>query len=87
MEGFSMNAGQVLLGLSIVVKDADGNVILDEADLFGDAVLNYDDAHAQLSPNFILRGSQVTNPVSFTVRIWDKKSSAWISASTKLFVY
>ena len=86
LEGFSMVDGQVLLGLSIAVKDVDGNVILDEADLFGDAVLSYDDAQTQLSPNFILRGTYVANPVSFKVRIWDKKSSAWISASTELFV-
>ena len=86
LEGFSMEDGQVFLGLSIAVKDADGNVILDEADLFGDAVLSYDDAHTQLSPNFILRGTYVANPVSFSVRIWDKRSSAWISASTELFV-
>ena len=86
LEGFAVNAGQVQLGLSMMVKDADGNVVLDEADLFGESSLNYDDVHLQLASNFILTGSQVANPVSLAVRIWDKGSSAWISASTEIVI-
>ncbi len=86
LEGFAVNAGQVQLGLSMLVKDADGNVILDEADLFGDSPLNYEDVHPQVASNFILTGSQVANPVSLVVRIWDKGSSAWISASTEIVI-
>ena len=86
LEGFSEDEGQVLLGLSLELKDANGNVILNEADLFGDSPLNYDDVHLQVASNFILTGSQVENPVSFTVRIWDKRSPAWISASTELVI-
>jgi len=86
LEGFTVNAGQVQLGLSMVVKDFDGNVILDEADLFGDSPLKYEDVHLQVASNFILTGSQIANPVSLAVRIWDKGSSAWISASTEIFV-
>ncbi|MEA3461760.1 MAG: hypothetical protein U9R49_07765 [Bacteroidota bacterium] len=84
LEGFSVVDGQVLLGLSMVVNDADGNVILDEADLFGESGFNYSDVHSQVSSHFILTGSEVANPVSCTVRIWDKRSSAWISASTEI---
>jgi hypothetical protein len=84
LEGFSVDAGQVLLGLSMVVKDADGNEILDEADLFGDSGLKYMDVHSQVAPNFILTGSEVANPVSCVIRIWDKRSSAWISAYTEI---
>lgn len=36
MEGFSLIEGQVQIGLSMVIKDAEGNTILDENDLFGD---------------------------------------------------
>jgi len=84
--GFTVNGGQVQLGLSMVVKDADGTVILDEADLFGDTPLNYEDVHLQVASNFILTGSQVTNPLTVTVRIWDKGSSAWIIASTEIVI-
>jgi hypothetical protein len=84
LEGFFVYAGEVQLGLSMVVKDADGNVILDESDLLGDAGLSYEAVHQQVAPNFILTGSEVANPVSCLVRIWDKKSDAWISASTEI---
>jgi len=86
VEGFSVQEGQVQLGLSMVVKDADGNVILDEPDLFGNTGISYDDVHAQVAPNFILTGSQIENPISCVVRIWDKRSTAWISASTELII-
>lgn len=84
LDGFSVENGQVLLGLSMLVIDANGKAILDEADLFGDSPLNDSDVHAQVAPNFILSGSEVANPVGCTVRIWDKRSSAWISASTEI---
>ena len=86
VEGFSVLEGQVQLGLSMEVKDADGNVILDEPDLFGDTGISYDDVHAQVAPNFILTGSQIANPISCVVRIWDKRSAAWIGASTELII-
>ncbi|MDF1574642.1 MAG: hypothetical protein P1P86_05565 [Bacteroidales bacterium] len=84
LEGFSADAGQLLLGLSMVVKDADGNVILDEADLLGDSPLSMEDVHTQVASNFILTGSQIANPVSCMVRIRDKRSPDWISASAEL---
>jgi hypothetical protein len=84
LEGFAVEAGLVYPGLSMVVTDAEGNVILDEKDLFGDSGLKYEDIQAQVAPNFILSGSEIANPVKCEVRIWDKRSSAWISASTEL---
>jgi len=86
LEGFVVTDGKVELGLSLVVKDADGNVILDESDLLGGSSMSYEDVHAQLAPNFILTGSQIANPIGCKVRIWDKRSDAWISASTELVV-
>jgi len=84
LEGFYVDDGQVQVGLSMVIKDADGNVILEESDMIGDDALSYEDVHQQVAPNFILTGSEITNPVSCLVRIWDKKSTAWISASTEI---
>jgi hypothetical protein len=86
LEGFAVESGQVHLGLSLLVKDADGNVILDEADLIGDVGMSYENVHEQLAPNFIFSGSEIANPVSCVVHIWDKRSSAWISATTEITV-
>ncbi len=86
LDGFVVSDGQVKLGLSLEVMDADGNVILDESDLFGEASMSYEEVHAQVAPNFILTGSQIANPIQCTVRIWDKGSEAWITASTELTI-
>jgi hypothetical protein len=86
LEGFSVEDGKVHLGLSLEVKDATGNLILDEPDLLGAEPMSYDMVHEQLAPNFILTGSQVANPVNCKVRIWDKKGTAWINASTEIVV-
>ncbi len=86
LQGFAEEEGQVHLGLSMVVKDAEGNVILDEPDLFGDSMLDTEEAYSQIAPNFILTGSQLANPLSLLVRIWDKRSSSWISATTEIVI-
>lgn len=86
LEGLEVQDGQVQMGLSMLVKDAEENVILDEADLFGDHPLNYADVHEQVAPNLVLSGSQIANPVFCTIRIWDKKGRGWISASYELVV-
>lgn len=86
LEGFSEEDGNVYLGLSLEVKDATGNLVLDEADLLGDDGMSADMVKDQLAPNFILSGSQIANPVNCKVRVWDKRGTAWINASTELVV-
>ena len=86
LEGFHIESGNVFLGLSILIQDADGNVILKEEDLMGDAGISYEDIHSQLAPNFILTGNEISNPVHCEIFIWDKKSMASIKAITQLNV-
>ena len=86
LEGFSVQEGKVYLGLSLEITDATGNLILDEADLLGDEGMSFEMVQEQLAPNFILTGSQIANPVTCKVRIWDKKGTAWLNASTEIHV-
>jgi len=86
LEGFSVQEGKVYLGLSLEITDATGNLILDEADLLGDEGMSFGMVQEQLAPNFILTGSQIANPVTCKVRIWDKKGTAWLNASTEINV-
>ncbi len=86
LEGFSVQEGKVYLGLSLEITDATGNLILDEADLLGDEGMSQAMVQEQLAPNFILSGSQIANPVTCKVRIWDKKGTAWLNASTEINV-
>ena len=86
LEGFSREEGKVFLGLSLEVKDANGNLILDEADLLDDEGMNHEMVNEQLAPHFILSGSTIANPVNCKVRIWDKRGTAWINASAEIMV-
>lgn len=86
LEGFKVETGNINLGLSILIQDADGNVILKEEDMMGDAGISYADIHTQLAPNFILTGNEISNPVHCEIFIWDKKSTASIKAITQLNV-
>lgn len=86
LDGFSEEDGKIYLGLSLEVKDATGNLVLDEADLLGEEGMSAAMVNEQLAPNFIISGSQIANPVNCKVRIWDKKGTAWINASTELVV-
>ncbi len=58
----------------------------------GDTALHLNDLYAaykegiDLSPLQLYAEVTVANPVSLVVRIWDKGSSAWISASTEMHV-
>jgi len=85
-EGLVVESETVYIGLSMIIKDADGNLILKEEDLIGDEGMSYPEIRSQLAPNFILTGSQISNPVTCDISIWDKKSSASITASTQLDV-
>ena len=86
LEGLVVESGAVYLGLSMIIKDADGNLILEEEDLIGDEGMSYPDIHSRLAPKFILTGSHTSDPVTCEISIWDKKSTASIKASTQLNV-
>ena len=40
--------------------------------------------HKQVAPNFIFTGSEINNPITCVVNIWDKKSDAKITATVDL---
>jgi hypothetical protein len=86
LEGFVVQDGQVQLGMSMLVRDAEGNTILDQADLFGDAYQSHEDVHQQVASSLVLTGNQIANPVQFRVRIWDKNGPGWIRVVTELIV-
>ena len=86
LKGLIVESETVYFGLSIIIQDADGNLILSEEDLIGDDGKSYPEIHSQLAPNFILTGSQISNPVTCEISVWDKRGAASIKASTQLNV-
>ena len=86
LEGFTVQDGKVELGLSMLIRDGGGNVILEEADLFENGSQDFEDVHMQVASSLVLTGEEIANPVHYEIRIWDKQGSGWISASTRLVV-
>jgi len=87
LSGFTVEDGKVFPGLAIKASDNDGNMILDEADLFSD----YDktgvavaDFNTQVMSKFRFTGTEIQNPVKCTVTISDKKSDASLRADFNL---
>ena len=86
LEGFMVESGNVHIGLGLTIKDSDGNLVLEEADLTGNAPMSFSEIHTQLAPNFSLTGTEISNPVTCEINIWDKKSEASLTATTQLDV-
>ena len=83
LKGFYEEEGQSFIGLSMLTKDADGNIIIEEKDLLADTNIATSELK-ELAPSFVFQQSIIRNPVSCEVLIWDKKSDAKIHALTKL---
>lgn len=83
IEGLTVENGIVLIGMSIVVKDAEGRILINEPDLVGDSELAYADIKDRISPNFVLNET-VSNPVSCEVRIWDKRGEGSVKFTSQL---
>lgn len=84
LEGFQEEEGKVFIGLSLKVRDSEGNIVLDEEDLIGDSGLDPSQIKEQLAPNFIIRDTTISTPVSCEILVWDKKSDRNIKASVNL---
>ncbi|ASO05437.1 hypothetical protein [Arenibacter algicola] len=86
LEGFKIEDGKVNIGLSIKGTDSEGKIILNETDLVGDSSIEAAELKNRLSPNFIFSGSNIKNPVSCEIIIWDKKSDNRIRTLTELSI-
>ena len=84
LDGFAKEGEMTSIGLSITVKDSEGNLIVNQEDLIGASGKDYSEVHSQLAPNFILTGSQINNPIEYEIIIWDKKGEGSIKASAQL---
>lgn len=84
LEGLVKEGEMISAGMSLSLKDAAGNLILNEADLLGTSEYKYSDIHARLSANFIVTGSEINNPVLCEVTIWDKRGDDKLKASAQI---
>lgn len=89
LKGFSEENGLAYPGLSFKASDSEGNMILDEDDMFAqytETGVAASDLTSRVSSHFSLTGSEFKNPLHTEMVIWDKKSSAKLILSTDLTV-
>jgi hypothetical protein len=89
LTGFKVENGLVFPGLSLKATDHEGSIILDYDDLFADYTqsgFQFEDFTSQVSPSFILTGSEFKNPMHCEITIWDKRSKARIKAKADLTI-
>jgi hypothetical protein len=81
IKGFKAEEGKVKVGMSVNATDANGAVVINAEDLFGDEEFDEKDLTEQISTNVVFTDANVVNPILCKVVIWDKKSDAKITAS------
>jgi hypothetical protein len=86
LDGFMAGDGMVYSGLSIVVREADGKILINEEDLMGESGMDYNAINNRLAPNFVVTGTEISNPVNCEITLWDKRSTARIKASAQLTI-
>ena len=84
LEGFVKEGEIVSIGMSLSIEDSEGNSIVKEDDLLGASDFPYSEIHDRVSANFLLTGSQINNPITCEVFIWDKQGDGSIKASTQI---
>lgn len=89
LSGMTETDGKVFPGMSLIITDNKGEVILNYDDLFleysedGVAATNF---NSEVSANFWFTGSEVNNPLQCVIKIWDKQGEADIKLSTELIL-
>lgn len=89
LTGFKESNGMVFPGLSMKASGSDGEVLMDYEDMFADhSVTGLDPVEFsnQIMTNFNFKTTDIKNPVSINVTIWDRKSEAKLVASTEVMI-
>lgn len=86
LKGFAKKDGIVEIGMTMLVKDDDGRVILDQQDLFLNQKVAPELVEQSIQASLMTTKGAISNPVKWQVKIWDKNSDAEITAETFLEV-
>ncbi|NMM48565.1 hypothetical protein [Marinigracilibium pacificum] len=86
VNGFKEQLQTVNAGMSILVKDNNGRIILKNDDLLGDGNLPANEFKMRINASLILNGMVVKNPVIVEIIVWDKNSDANIKIHSELMI-
>lgn len=87
MSGWKPDNGKVYLGAAEKITTSEGNIVLDEADLFKEieSVSEQDAKYISLSA-VITKLDKLYDYFVVSFKVWDKKSNAEVSGSYKLYL-
>jgi hypothetical protein len=83
LQGYKSEDGQSELGMSMVIKDKNQEILLSEMDLLKEQKMNVMEQNKQLYGSFILP-KDVKGPVLLEVVVWDKLGEGRIKVLAKL---
>ncbi|OFX57804.1 MAG: hypothetical protein A2046_02165 [Bacteroidetes bacterium GWA2_30_7] len=86
LSGITNVEGKAIFGVSMVIKDAEGRIFLNEKDLMADSNMDIAELKQQFAPNFIISNPDIKSPINCEILIWDKNSDNKIKASLDLEV-
>lgn len=86
LSGLSNVNEKAIFGVSMVIKDADGRIVLDEKDLMADSSMDITELNQQFAPSFEISNPEVKSPINCEIIIWDKNSDNKIKTNLELFV-
>lgn len=84
LEGYEVVEGRANLGMSAIVIDADGQVILNRPDLLANRMLTDAEVKKGLASTLKIRKGNVVNPLKWKVEVWDKTNNAKITVEADL---
>lgn len=86
LTGITNIEGKAIFGVSMVIKDTDGRIILDEKDLMTDSSMDITELNEQFAPNFIISNPDIKSPINCEIFIWDKSSNNNLKVNMDLIV-
>lgn len=86
LNGYVKNGDKIELGMNVKVVDTNGDVILNNQDIFKDRILDEELLKSGISSTLKINKGQVSNPLKWQVEIWDKNSDAKLKAETKIVI-
>ena len=86
LRGFETVNGTADIKFSMKVTDDNGNVIIENDNLLGDAPLNAELVKQNLAASLIIQKGLLSNPITCVVKVQDLKSNSKITISSELTV-
>ncbi len=84
LEGYEVVEGRTNLGMSAIVTDADGQIILNRPDLLANRTLTDAEVKKGLASTLRIKKGNVANPLKWKVEVWDKTNDDKITVEANV---